>query len=97
MAEGNWIGLKDPKLDDAVARLKKLGPDTAEAKAAYKDALEAWMKDMPAIPVIQTIYFMPWNQTYWTGWPVDKNMYTIPFTWWATFSKVPFQLKAVKK
>jgi peptide/nickel transport system substrate-binding protein len=94
---GNWIGLKDPKLDDAVTRLKKLGPDTAEAKAAYKDALEAWMKDMPAIPVIQTIYFMPWNQTYWTGWPVDKNMYTIPFTWWATFSKVPFQLKAAKK
>ena len=93
----NYIGLKDPKLDAAVKILKTVGPDTSEAKAAYKDALDAWMKDMPAIPVIQTIYFMPWNQTYWTGWPVDKNMYTIPFTWWATFSKVPFALKKAAK
>jgi peptide/nickel transport system substrate-binding protein len=51
---------------------------------------------MPAIPVIQTIYFMPWNQTYWKGWPTEGNYYTLPFTWWATFSKVPFQLKPAK-
>ena len=89
----NYIGLKDSKLDDAVNRMKVAGPDTPEAQAAYKDALTAWMKDMPAIPVIQTIYFMPWNQTYWKGWPTEGNYYTLPFTWWATFSKVPFQLK----
>ncbi|MHB8629062.1 MAG: ABC transporter substrate-binding protein [Aggregatilineales bacterium] len=93
----NWIGLKDPKLDTAVATLKKVAPDSAAAKSAYHDALDAWMTDMPAIPVIQTIYFMPWNQTYWTGWPVDGNYYTIPFTWWATFSKVPFALKPTGK
>lgn len=93
----NWIGLKDPKLDAAVAILKKLSPDDPAAKAAYHDALDAWMTDMPAIPVVQTLYWMPWNQNYWTGWPTNDNMYTIPFTWWATFQKVPFALKPTGK
>jgi len=93
----NWIGLKDPKLDTAVATLKKLSPDDPAAKAAYHDALDAWMTDMPAIPVVQTLYWMPWNQTYWTGWPVDGNYYTLPFTWWSTFGDVPFALKATGK
>ncbi len=90
---GNWIGLENPALDDAVARLKVVSADTPEAQAAYVDALNAWMEAMPAIPVVQTIYVMPWNTTYWEGWPVDENMYTVPFTWWATFYKVPFALK----
>ena len=52
------------------------------------------MANMPAIPVVQTIYVMPWNTTYWTGWPVSSDMFTVPFTWWATFVKVPFELKS---
>jgi len=89
----NYIGLENPALDDAVARLQVVSADTPEAQAAYVDALNAWMGAMPAIPVVQTIYVMPWNTTYWEGWPVDENMYTVPFTWWATFYKVPFALK----
>lgn len=90
---GNWIGLENPALDDAVARMSVASPDTPEAQQAYVDALNAWMEAMPAIPVVQTIYVMSWNTTYWEGWPVEGNMYTVPFTWWATFSKVPFALK----
>ncbi len=94
IADGNWIGFKDPAFDAAVDIIKTNGPDTDAAKAAYSTAFEEWMKNMPAIPVVQTIYVMPWNTTYWTGWPVDSNMFTVPFTWWATFVKVPFQLKS---
>jgi len=92
--DGNWIGFKDPAFDTAVETIKTNGPDTDAAKAAYSTALAEWMKNMPAIPVVQTIYVMPWNTTYWTGWPVDANMFTVPFTWWATFVKVPFELKS---
>jgi peptide/nickel transport system substrate-binding protein len=90
----NWIGFQDPVFDKAVETIKTNGPDTDAAKAAYSVALAEWMKNLPGIPVVQTIYFMAWNQTYWTGWPVDKNMFTVPFTWWATFIKVPFELKS---
>ena len=90
---GNWIRLEDADLDAAVAKLETLSPDSEEAKAAYSDALRAWMKAMPAIPVVQTIYIMPWNETYWTNWPTEENMYTVPFTWWALWYPVSFQVK----
>ncbi len=93
---GNWIRLQDKDLDAAVAKLEVLSPDSPEAKVAYSQALEAWMKAMPAIPVVQTLYVMPWNQTYWKNWPVEGNMYTVPFTWWALFYPVTFKLEPAK-
>lgn len=93
---GNWIRLEDAELDAAVEKLQAISPDSAEAKAAYSDALRAWMRLMPAIPVVQTVYVMPWNETYWTNWPTEDNMYTVPFTWWALWYPVTFQVEAVQ-
>lgn len=93
---GNWIRLQDKDLDAAVEKLETLSPDSPDAKAAYSAALEAWMKAMPAIPVVQTIYVMPWNQTYWKNWPVENNMYTVPFTWWGLFYPVTFKIEPAK-
>lgn len=90
---GNWIRLEDADLDAAVTKLEQLSPDSPEAAAAYSEALAAWMKAMPAIPVVQTIYVMPWNQTYWKNWPTEENMYTVPFTWWGLFYPVTFQVE----
>jgi len=93
---GNWIRLQDAELDAAVETLQVTSPDSPEAAAAYSDALRAWMRLMPAIPVVQTIYVMPWNETYWTNWPVEGNMYTVPFTWWALWYPVTFQVEPVQ-
>ena len=89
----NFIGLQNADLDDAVERIKVSSPDSPEAQAAYSDALRAWMQSMPVLPIVQTIYVMAWNQTYWTNWPVEDNFYTVPFTWWATFYNVTFELQ----
>ena len=93
---GNWIRLENDKLDAAVAKLEVLSPDSEEAKAAYSEALDAWMEAMPAIPVVQTLYVMPWNTTHWTNWPTEDNMYTVPFTWWALWYPVSFQVQPAK-
>lgn len=93
----NWIGLEDAEFDDAVARLKVINPDDPAAEAIYKDAFRAWMRLMPVLPVVQTVFVMPWNTTYWEGWPVEGNWYTLPFTWWPTFAKVPFALKSTQQ
>lgn len=93
---GNWIRLADPAYDAAVERLEVLNPDSEEAQAAYSDALSNWMRLMPAIPVVQTLYVMPWNETYWTNWPTEDNMYTVPFTWWALWYPVTFQVEAAQ-
>lgn len=93
---GNWIRLEDAELDAAVEKLQSISPDSDEAAAAYSDALRAWMRLMPAIPVVQTVYVMPWNETYWTNWPTEDNMYTVPFTWWALWYPVSFQVEPVQ-
>jgi peptide/nickel transport system substrate-binding protein len=90
---GNWIRLSDPAFDAAVEALEVISPDSEEAAAAYSTALREWMRLMPAIPVVQTIYVMPWNETYWTNWPTEDNMYTVPFTWWALWYPVTFQVE----
>ena len=90
---GNWIRLEDAGFDAAVEKLEVTSPDSPEAAAAYSDALREWMRLMPAIPVVQTIYIMPWNETYWTNWPTEDNMYTVPFTWWALWYPVSFQVE----
>lgn len=88
----SWSSLRSPEFDAVVAQLQRINPDDPEVDALYKQALELWMQGLPVIPVIQMAYFMPWSEKLWTGWPKEGNMYTVPFNWWATFNKVPFEL-----
>ncbi|MGB9623177.1 MAG: hypothetical protein ACPL07_04950, partial [Candidatus Bathyarchaeia archaeon] len=48
------------------------------------------------IPVVQTIFVMDFDNTYWTGWPTQDNLYIQPFTWWDSFLLIMFHLKPVK-
>ena len=88
----SWNSLNSPEFDEVVAQLRGVGPDAPEADALYSRALELWMQGLPVVPVIQMTYHLPWNETYWAGWPTDENMFTVPFPWWTTFYKVPFEL-----
>lgn len=93
---GNWVRLKDPTLDKLVGKLANMAPDSKVALSTYHQTLEEYLKVLPAAPIIQTIYTMAWNQTYWKGWPTTDNMYTVPFTWWGHFLFVTFNLKPTK-
>ncbi|WP_425092172.1 ABC transporter substrate-binding protein [Tropicimonas sp. S265A] len=39
---------------------------------------------MPFIPLVQSAKLIPFNTTYWTGWPSNENYYNHPFHWWNT-------------
>ncbi|MGC9086168.1 MAG: ABC transporter substrate-binding protein [Thermoproteota archaeon] len=93
---GNWVRLKDPEFDAVIDELNKLSPDDPNALPVYKKALEIYMRDLPGIPVVQTIFVMDFDNTYWTGWPTQDNLYIQPFTWWDSFLLIMFHLKPVK-
>ncbi|MEM1360813.1 MAG: ABC transporter substrate-binding protein [Pseudomonadota bacterium] len=38
--------------------------------------------EMPFIPLVQAFKLMPFNTTYWQGWPSDENYYNHPFFHW---------------
>lgn len=71
-------------------------PDSAEAEQGYRDALTVLMRDVPTMPVVQTAQLMPWNETYWTGFPTNDNLYVQPFSWWSTFYLAVFELQQAR-
>ncbi|MEM9320076.1 MAG: ABC transporter substrate-binding protein [Pseudomonadota bacterium] len=38
--------------------------------------------EMPFIPLVQAFKLMPFNTTYWSGWPSEENYYNHPFFHW---------------
>ena len=44
--------------------------------------MDIWMAELPVIPVTQAKKIIPFNQTYWTGWPSASNKFIHPPTWW---------------
>jgi peptide/nickel transport system substrate-binding protein len=76
---------KIPELNDIATKLDVANPDDPQNKALFDQGLEAFLKNLPAMPTIQTIYPFLFNTTYWSGWPTQDNRYNISANWWAQF------------
>ncbi|MCI0399062.1 MAG: ABC transporter substrate-binding protein [Chloroflexi bacterium] len=48
----------------------------------FVEAMGYWMAELPVIPITQAKKIIPFNTTYWTGWPTAENNYMHPPTWW---------------
>lgn len=89
---GNWPRVNDPELDKLVKQMEGMSPDDPKIMDVYKQAFRVWMKNLPAVPVVQTTFVMPFNTKYWKGWPDEKNIYAVPFTWWPEFQFVLYKV-----
>ena len=56
---------------------------------AYKYLYDA----MPFIPVTQARKLVPFDTTYWTGWPTQANNYNHPATWWMSTHQIIHNLE----
>lgn len=85
--------LKDPDLDNLVAKLGAVTPDDPTAMPLYQQAFDVFMRDAAAVPLIQTYYTVNYNNQNWSGMPTNANMYTVPFNWWAQIQFLVYALK----
>ena len=53
-----------------------------EVPGLVADAYRYLDAEMPFIPLVQSAKLIPFNTTYWTGWPTNENYYNHPFFWW---------------
>ena len=51
----------------------------------FRQAMDIWLKEMPAIPLLQWFHRIPHNQTYWKNWPSAQNPYMNSAYWVRTF------------
>ncbi len=46
------------------------------------------MEEMPFIPLAQAAKLLPFNTTYWHGWPTAENAFNHPAAWWGSAHQI---------
>jgi peptide/nickel transport system substrate-binding protein len=49
--------------------------------------------EMPFIPITQARKLVPFDTTYWTGWPTAENNFNHPATWWMSTHQIIHNLE----
>ena len=46
------------------------------------EAYQYLYDEVPFVPLVQASKLVPFDTTYWTGWPTLENNFNHPATWW---------------
>jgi len=71
--------------DRIVDQMGRTSPDDPALQELFRQAMEIWLRELPAIPIIQWYHRIPQNETYWTNWPGLHDPYINPAYWHNTF------------
>jgi peptide/nickel transport system substrate-binding protein len=59
----------------------------------FLQAWEIFLRELPVIPITQARKLIPFDTTYWTGWPSTDDPYIQPPTWWQSTHKIIHNLQ----
>ena len=59
-------------------------PDDPAYMDLYLAAIEIYLRDLIDCPIQQWLHRIPYNTTYWTGWPTVENNYLNGAFWHQT-------------
>jgi peptide/nickel transport system substrate-binding protein len=88
--EARWNNKHYSSLVDAMG---KLVPTDPKVKNLFLSAGSIFVSQLPVVPLTQAKKLVPFDTTYWTGWPSAKNYYGNPATWWQTTHVIIHNLK----
>ncbi|MBI5670320.1 MAG: ABC transporter substrate-binding protein [Chloroflexi bacterium] len=57
------------------------------------EAYRYMYEETPIIPLTQAKKLVPFDTTYWTGWPSAENNYNHPATWWQSTHQIIHNLR----
>jgi len=81
---------------DLVAQIGTTKLDDPKLTELTKQALAILYTELPAMPSAQSRKIVPFNNTYWTGWPTSANYYMFPCNWCSVFAYIITKVSAVK-
>jgi peptide/nickel transport system substrate-binding protein len=67
--------------DDIVAQIGTTKLDDPKLLDLTKQAMAILYDELPAFPAAQSRKIVPFNYTYWTGYPTSDNYYIFPCNW----------------
>ncbi len=98
-ATGNqwrWSGPGAEEYSKLVDEMGSLPLGDPRVEELFIEAMKIWFKELPVIPVTQAKKIIPFDTTYWTGWPTAENDYIHPPTWWQSTHVIIHNLKPTK-
>jgi len=81
---------------DLVAEIGVTKLDDPKLLELTKQALAILYDELPAFPSAQSRKIVPFNYTYWTGWPTSDNYYIFPCNWCNLFVVAMTKLEKAK-
>ena len=93
---GRWDSEAAEAYSETVAEMGTLAPDDSALPGLTAEAYAHLDAEMPFIPLVQAAKLLPFNTTYWTGWPTAENDYNHPFFWWNSAHQIVHALEAVE-
>ena len=89
-----WSGPKAEEFGKLVDEIGTLPLGDPKIQELFNQAMTIYMEELPVIPVTQAKKIIPFDTTYWTGWPTFDNQYIHPPTWWQHFHVILQNLTA---
>jgi peptide/nickel transport system substrate-binding protein len=77
-----WDGPNNEAYSELVGQLGSLPLGHPDAIDLVVEAYGYLYEDLPFIPLNQATKLIPFNSTYWEGWPTSENNWNHPATWW---------------
>jgi peptide/nickel transport system substrate-binding protein len=88
-----WSGKGAEKYGRLVDEIGSLPLGDPHIEGLFVEAMDIWLQELPVIPLVQAGVLIPFNSTYWTGWPTAKNNYIHPPTWWQSSHEIIHNLQ----
>ncbi len=97
IAENNHIRWRNTAYSDLVDEMGVLPIGDARIDSLFVGAMQIWFEELPFIPLTQARKLIPFDTTYWTGWPTAENNYIHPPTWWQSTHMIIHHLQPAQR
>ena len=87
-----WSGDAAEKYSRIVKQIGVMPLGDSAIEPLFVEAMELFMREQVTIPITQAVQLVPFDTTYWVGWPTKANNYNHPATWWNSTHQIIHRL-----
>jgi len=84
----------DKLIDDMTAMVAS--PSNPQYMDDAAKALDFYLRDMPEVMLLEELHAVVFNNTYWKGWPSEKDPYVAPYPPWEAWYLIINKLQPVQ-
>ena len=77
-----WQGEGNARYSELVDQIGVMPLGDPAILPLFEEAYEIWYNELVSLPITQAKKLIPFNTTYWEGWPTAENNFNHPATWW---------------